>query len=514
MKITKFLLGAVILLLSSCSNEFEITQNELLSGDRIPLSVNVSANPATKVLVDGISLPEGSKIGVKLIKSDGTAYDNLTYNNIYYSTTDGAIWSIDNTKSIMLSSTIGKAYAYYPYVKNDNLDFTAIPIESASDPANQVDYMFGVPATGLSNKKPVADFTMKHAMAKVNYTIARGTYTGTGAITSIKMRGYNASNEGTMNAVEGTVTATKAGSVFTNNNSLTLGSASGTFIVVPSEMKSSMDFEIVMDGEIFSASVPEVSLSSGQIYGFTLTMNSKELTAGSVNVTKWSNGVIYDPKDAVMPPEAIADSWEGLPNGLYVVRPDWKPADKLEGNSACIGVAYVNNNLNQRFMISKLEASHPLYKLVTAGKNSTAGFSWGPANIDQPDIDNLESFGADYKGLEWTNVLVNLDIDANSSYASMGALAKAFREYGELDKNTWYIPAFSQMNILIGNMPGINTVLDKIGGEKLTVGQSYWCSSENSDAQTYWLRCESSGSSMRSTTSKSTNLRVRLIVDL
>ena len=90
MKSNLFFLGAALLLLASCSSELDMPRNEALVEGKTPLSVNVLANPSTKALVNSTALPGGSKIGVKLVKSaDGSAYDNKTYNNIFYSTTDG-----------------------------------------------------------------------------------------------------------------------------------------------------------------------------------------------------------------------------------------------------------------------------------------------------------------------------------------------------------------------------------------------------------------------------------------
>ena len=207
--------------MASCSNELDMPRNEALVEGKTPLSVNVLANPSTKALVNSNALPGGSKIGVKLVKSaDGSAYDNQTYNNIYYSTTDGTTWAIDGSRSILLSATEAKAYAYYPY-SSEVSDFKAISISSAANPTDQIDYMYGNVATGLKNSNPTANFTMKHAMAIVNFEIAKGSYTGTGSITSVKMKGNTASNTGTMNAEAGTVTATNKGYEFESTNSST-----------------------------------------------------------------------------------------------------------------------------------------------------------------------------------------------------------------------------------------------------------------------------------------------------
>ena len=228
--------------MASCSNELDMPRNEVLVEGKTPLSVNVLANPSTKALVNSTALPGGSKIGVKLVKSaDGSAYDNKTYNNIFYSTTDGNSWTVDPANQILLSATEGKAYAYYPYSSQVS-DFKAISISSASNPNEQIDYMYGNVATGLKNSNPTASFTMSHALAIVNFEIAKGSYTGAGAITSVKMKGNTASNTGTMNAEAGTVTSTNKGYEFVSTSSWTLGNSStGKFIVGPSGESSQLN---------------------------------------------------------------------------------------------------------------------------------------------------------------------------------------------------------------------------------------------------------------------------------
>ena len=281
--------GAIVsLLMESCSSELDIPVNQVLEGEgNTPLSINVVANPVTKALVNGAVLPNNSQIGVKLVDAGGSTYDSQTYNNIFYSTTDGNTWDIDGTKSILLSATEGKAYAYYPYSDGVS-DFKAISISSASNPNDQTDYMFGSVQSGLKNSNPTASFTMSHAMAIVNFEIAKGSYTGTGSITSVKMKGNTASNTGTMNAEAGTVTATNKGYEFESTSALTLGSTpKGKFIVVPSGESSQLDFKVVMDGQTYTASTTDVTLASGQVYKYTLTMNSTGLTVNTVTVTPW-----------------------------------------------------------------------------------------------------------------------------------------------------------------------------------------------------------------------------------
>ena len=185
--------GAATLLFASCTHsELEDVYKQAVSDFTFkPLGVTVSTNPTTKALVSGSELGEGSKIGVCLVKADGSPYDGKSYNNVFYQKV-GSNWTVDSENKILLSASVGKAYAYYPYSPGSSLDFTAIPISSAADPADQFDYMYSSVSEGLCNSNPTASFTMDHAMAIVNYEVTRDDYTGSGNVSMITMKGNTA----------------------------------------------------------------------------------------------------------------------------------------------------------------------------------------------------------------------------------------------------------------------------------------------------------------------------------
>ena len=395
MKSKLFLLGAASLLLASCTNELDVPVNQAVGGGNTPLSINVVANPVTKALVEGNTIQSG-QIGVKLVDDGGATYDSQTYNNIYYSTSDGNTWTIDGTKSIMLSATEGKAYAYYPYAENANLDFTAIPISSADDPTDQVDYMYGNEASGLKNSNPTASFTMSHAMSIVNFTIAKGSYTGTGSITSVKMKGNTASNTGTMNAEAGTVTATNKEYEFESTNSLTLGSSStGKFIVVPSGESSTLDFKVVMDGQTYTASTTTaVTLESGKVYKYSLTMNSTGLTVSQVAVTPWGDEQSLGSDVA----ELYVDLWATArqTDGVYAIKADGRPVAFAEANDeSYAGVAFVANG--RVYQVAKQDAiqaeNSGNMNLVYWDKNGVSSCIEGLDNLNTLDNENDNLFG-------------------------------------------------------------------------------------------------------------------------
>ena len=131
----------IIALFTACTDD-EVTNQS----DTVPLQINVQTevSGASRAIIDGGYLPDGSSIGVNLMADDGAAYDGQVFYNLQYTAVgEGAaqIWS--STTPASLSSSIGKVIAYYPYNDDENLDITAVPVETET----QTDYMYAKPVT-------------------------------------------------------------------------------------------------------------------------------------------------------------------------------------------------------------------------------------------------------------------------------------------------------------------------------------------------------------------------------
>ena len=524
MKSKLFFLGAVSLLLASCSNELDMPVNEALVEGKTPLSVNVLANPSTKALVNSTALPGGSKIGVKLVKSaDGSAYDNKTYNNIFYSTTDGNSWTVDPANQILLSATEGKAYAYYPY-SSEVSDFKAILISSASNPNEQTDYMFGSVQSGLKNSNPTANFTMSHAMAIVNFEIAKGSYTGTGSITSVTMKGNTASNTGTMTAEAGTVTATNQGYEFESTNSLTLGNSStGKFIVVPSGESSQLDFKLVMDGQTYTASTTSaVTLESGKVYKYTLTMNSTGLTVNTVTVTPWGDEKNQGSLDTQL------NLWAGLADGVYAIDNSNNPVAYAEASDASYsGVAFVVKG--KAYQVAKADATgFEGASTVYWDKNNytdlaltnyttvdgTSGRTYGYlAGTDEPQLSQVPStwdVGAlgDFNGQANTATILSAQNNGEDDY-TIGKAVMDFRSGSNNEgKEDWFVPSCGELAYMFLMKTELNTLLGKVDGGSTISSNYYWSSSEYSSNDAWGVKISTG---IVSNNLKGGNYRVRLV---
>ena len=144
MKTHRLLLSAAAacILLAACDDrlpEPDIPSSE----DKVPLELNVKASPATetKGLIYGTAMPDGSCLGITVVEPDLDTYDGETFVNIPYiaSSSDGVqTWSpVEN--QILLSTTTGNGYAYYPY-SEDVTNIREIPVKATSE--HQVDYMY------------------------------------------------------------------------------------------------------------------------------------------------------------------------------------------------------------------------------------------------------------------------------------------------------------------------------------------------------------------------------------
>ena len=510
MKSKLFFLGAVSLLLASCSNELDMPVNEALVEGKTPLSVNVLANPSTKAFVNSTALPGGSKIGVKLVDASGATYDNQTYNNIFYSTTNGTTWDIDGSKSIKLSATEGTAYAYYPYSDGVS-DFKAISISSASNPNDQIDYMYGNVATGLKNSNPTASFTMSHAMAILNFEIAKGSYTGTGSITSVKMKGNTASNTGTMNAEAGTVTATNKGYEFVSTSALTLGNSStGKFIVVPSGESSQLDFKLVMDGQTYTASTTSaVTLESGKVYKYTLTMSSTGLTVNTVTVTPWGDVQDQGSLDTDLYKPILTWEEAKTKDGVYGMMVDGNAMiyEAASTTSEILtGVAFVIKG--KAYQVAKMNARgysgdsnvcwHTTgysdisgltnYSTVDGTSNRTRGYLAGTSTPQLSKDPSTWTAGAlsDFNGQANTAAILAAQNNGADDY-TIGKAVMDFRSgSNNEDHNDWFVPSCGELAYMLLKKTELNTLLGKVSGGVKISADIYWSSSEYYTGGSAW----------------------------
>ena len=280
------------------------------SGDTIaPLEVMVQANsPESRAIVEGQVLPNNSSIGVTMVEdlADASSYDESVYSNIEYTTADGREWNVVGTDIPMLTSTPGKAIAYFPY--KSGMNYTAIPVEILS----QTDYMYSGWYSGLDNSNPEAKFQMKHALSAFRVILLKdASYGATARVTKfvIESDAYNTSAK--LNAVTGELTGKDGTGSYTYNYvdgypELTTTEQYVDVMVIPADAAGTHAKFTVTIQDINGTSKDYVvnspftaAMLSGTCYEFTLTLFPTEMKVSDVSVKTWD--VVYGGEGQLQP---------------------------------------------------------------------------------------------------------------------------------------------------------------------------------------------------------------------
>lgn len=278
-----------LLLISACTTFTacsEETEDVFNTQSKLNLKVQTAAIE-TRGLIESATLPDASQIGLMLVDASGTTYDTKTYNNIKATASTGKTpqtWTLDS--QVLLSSTDGTLYGYYPY-NSSVTDLTKVPVS-----AGETDYMYATPAEGLNDGSYNANVTMNHALAAIRLKIVRGTYTAAGSVTNLAIKGDNIATSATLNAKTGTLTSpTGAGTAINKTVTQTLSSSAQTtdFIFVPVTGSSAQPtFTATIDGKDYVATAGATSFAQGNLYEYTLTIDAKAITLSDIKVGDWS----------------------------------------------------------------------------------------------------------------------------------------------------------------------------------------------------------------------------------
>ena len=264
--------------------------DEMTSSGSNILSVNakVHHNP-TKSIITGSYFPDKTSIGVFLKDQNGGNYDNLSYNNVMFASSGEGTAQTWNGSPILLSSTVGRAVAYYPYDAAVT-DYTNLPVKAGTDN----DYMYSGVIGQLSNANPSANFTMKHALTGINVFLKKGSYTGPGNVTSVEISSEGFGNYGILNAGTGGLSdiAGKNTSIQnTINMNLTSGGTDNFLMVVPdvSVKAKPITIKVTIDGTSYTKTCNMATeYKQGYIYKFPLTLNATGLSVSQVSVEQWT----------------------------------------------------------------------------------------------------------------------------------------------------------------------------------------------------------------------------------
>ena len=282
------LIAGVLLAAVGCNKQEEF-DSETAGKGSVSLEI-AEVNPAgllTKAVVDGELFPQDGHIGLFLY-ADAAASQPYGggYTNVKYSYDSGKKkWTA--SPSIKVGSTPGHLYGYYPY-NADNTNVKAIPVVSS---LNGDDVMY------VAKQDPITDqtagnvsVTMKHALARVAVIVTNKGYTGGAKLQSIKFAGAEIAESGTLNAVNGTITATKAEAVTLAVPSEQISAAGTVFecLLVPSAVvasKQSVNLSLTIGGQTKTVNLSDdkgVILASDVKSSIELNLDDSGLSVGSV----------------------------------------------------------------------------------------------------------------------------------------------------------------------------------------------------------------------------------------
>ena len=284
--------------------------------DRVPLKVNVtSIQTPTKGTIISTSMPDGSCLGVGVMESGKTTYDDRTYQNIPYqaSSKDGVQEWNPVGEPIMLSTTSGTGYAYYPY-SEDVVSLTEIPLIASSE--NQIDYLISNKLHGVRKNNASANVTMYHAISAVRLAVKRGTYAGTGLITAASIKGNNLAGSAMLNVTNGVLSSI-------DNVGLTIAPKIDPVIIssdvqwidilaVPSGQSSTVDIELCIDGKITKVTTKAFSLSQGYLSRVNITIDKGSAYITSTDIDEWMHDKVSNRIDLQEHTITLGGTTEGL----------------------------------------------------------------------------------------------------------------------------------------------------------------------------------------------------------
>lgn len=287
MKKTIILSAVLSASLCSCNSNVLDTVDEMTS-----LKVNIINDFATKALIEDNHLAPGSEVGVTILKADNSHYDGKAeYRNVRFTNSGGSgsqVWTPET--DILLSSTKGTLYAYYPYSASVT-DITKVPVSATS--SVQTDYLYATPVGDLNNKKATADVALKHALAAVRLSLTRGSYSGTGQVTAVSVNGDAIASGATLDSMTGILSDfTGTGTRISPSFEPFIVSSSPVikdFIIIPTGAEKPFTIKIDIDGVSIEAQTPAADLEEGVISELSVLINSNDLEIPGVSVTPWTD---------------------------------------------------------------------------------------------------------------------------------------------------------------------------------------------------------------------------------
>ena len=294
MKTSKYLcLGMAALAFAACSNE------EVLNDGLVAAQVSAGIE-GVQTRAAGTSWDSNDRIGISC-----TSNGQTSYTNVLYTISDASSGSFASTTPIYFQDLEEVTFsAYYPYTANGGtISKTIAAADQEAEAQKEIDYMF---ATGAKASKasPEVKFTnegntdarFKHCMSRLSFTFNKGAGTDLQDMTDFTISGLKM--DGTFNTTDGTatVTATAQGvDLKITETPSTSDTYARSLILFPQQVENGkFNLSLTLGGETYKTelSVPNsgTSLTAGNKYTYTITVNKTEITVSQSSIEEWGDG--------------------------------------------------------------------------------------------------------------------------------------------------------------------------------------------------------------------------------
>ena len=295
--------AAAMLLLTGCAKENGLNQWKNRDGgcaELVLTDVN-SGEMLSKAAIDGTGFPRDGRIGLFFFKDEAGSelYGDSSCSNVEYSyNQDKSKWTA--SPAIRVGSTPGYLYGYYPYNGADK-DVKAIAVESSLD---------GDDAMYVAKQDPVTDqtagnvaITMRHALARVSITVKDKGYSGAAKLSRIEFVGAKTAQSGTLNALDGSISATKSDvtlEVPEASQQITEAGTRYECLLVPSEVDASardVTLRLTIDGQQKTVALSgenALKIISGVKARLTIDLSDSGLSIvdGGIHIDEWQTIVV------------------------------------------------------------------------------------------------------------------------------------------------------------------------------------------------------------------------------
>ena len=349
----------------------------------------------------------------------------------------------------------------------------------------------------------------------INYvSLVKGSYVGTGNVTSISVQSDGIAPKGTFNAAQATPDYTAfedEGVALERTVTTTLGGTATDIMVVPTGSSAIITFNVTVDGTVFTATSAAVGLEKGSSYKYTLTLNSTFMSVSDVSVSPWN--VVTKESLTLEKVQANTNTGPsidatGKANGVYAItaKGELIAYDDANIDNSCLGVALITDN--QRIMIEKTQSYD--------ATNTT--FYWSK-NLYQKNVEGITETTdqtvakADFNGKDHTAAIIAAYAEHSVAMEARD-MCSVLQTFNDGENNggftDWYIPACGQLYEIYTNKTNINAALTAMSSTAFS-DNGYWSSSEYSSSYG-WDVLFNNG--VVDNYDKNYNLRVRFVRDI